>query len=351
MKNNLDQVLFAISKMNIPLLREILDPVLSYQDVDLGIFLRQLDSIFEEFKEDGAEELISLEGACVNLQCNPNQNRTTYRFYSKESRDYIDFRFILEPINESKNHRITDIFQCHCFKSQAEQNGWYGEEKYLFFYRDEKNDFSNNPDFLVHKELAIQANEYWKKSYETINLEEIEAWLIKFQSSFDFISNFESPPMFERMTWDNFYSDYKTLKDYYEIIPQVVQLFQMIDPKRDNHSEKELIGMVLKFENYFWDTEYDYFFQKVNEKNEFEIRFGKNEIKGGIIDIFIELWNWFLPTRKKLVEKYFALTEGELDQFYESEEYYFHELELERLGFHMDIRERARLRGEYIPLR
>jgi hypothetical protein len=352
MSNKLDQVIYAISKMDTLLLSEVLDPNTSFQDVELGVFLRQLESIFKEFKKDGDNELISLEGTCVNFDCNPNLNRTTFRFYGRESRDYIDFRFILEPIKVGKDYGITDIFQCHCFNCQIEQSGWYREEKYLFFYWDEKNDFSTIPDFILHKETAIKAMEYWDEiQNQTINFDEVGAWLMKYQSTYDFAQKFQRPPLFEKMSWDRFGSTYETLSDYFEIIPKVVQLFRLFDIKEGTLSEKELIDIILKFENYFGQTGYDYFINHENDRNELGICIGVKILIGKNIDQYINWWNWFGSTREKLVKKYFALSDGELDQIHENEGLFFQESELERLGFHMDIRERARQNGEYIPLR
>lgn len=351
MANFLKNVLHAFSQMDSLTIKDLLDPQNTYQDLEKNLFIEKLESIFEEFRSEGTSNLSVLEGACFSLDCNPTQNRTTYRFFSEKTRDYIDFRFILDPIKLSNDYAISDIYQCHCFKCHTDRNTRFGEEKILFIYWDEKNDFSKDADFLIYREIANEGLEKLKTFQGIINLEEIGAWLMKYQSAIGFIERFKKPPIFEKMKWDRFTSIYRRLKDFFEVIPKVVSLFQSDFEDWGKRSEDEMIECILRFENLFWETKYDYFFNFETKDGKYLINSEELILKGEVIDKFNSMWSRFLIERKRLVKKYFSLSDGELDQYYESNEYYFHETELERLGFHMEIRDRAKKNGEIIPLR
>lgn len=57
----------------------------------------------------------------------------------------------------------------------------------------------------------------------------------------------------------------------------------------------------------------------------------------------------FQPTQRNLVEKFFALTEDEIEKILELDDLEETDLNLNFLSTHLNIREKAKMNGEWIP--
>lgn len=337
----LNSVLNAFSAMDSDLLGKLLDSQNTYQEVSLDVFIKRLDDVFSEFKSGGDQRLKVASGFCMNRDCNPNQIRTAYRFYGDVTHNYLDFRFILDITDDLKDYQIADIYECSCLKCREDQNEWFEEKKSLSFYWDELNDFSDDPDYIIHKEVALEAEKEIREEGKKFTVEEIQVWLIKYQSTYDFIRNF-GDALQEMMEWDGFRFLYFDLQDLIERVPEIVSLFKLDYYLDDNCSEEELIEKVLKLE--------DYFFVTMEERNSLIVIIDNMAFLGGYFDEFYKLWDWFKQTQDKLIKKYYAFTESQEEIFLKQKYYDDPKKLLTQLGYHLQWRKQVKEMGINIPL-
>ena len=105
-------VVYFIERMNIAKINELLDPH-QYSDKDKPHFIELLNSVFEEFKENGTKRLFSQNGVCkgCNFGCKG------YSFVSELDGSHI------ELVLEESNNRVKDIYDCSNFASGTKATG------------------------------------------------------------------------------------------------------------------------------------------------------------------------------------------------------------------------------------
>jgi hypothetical protein len=347
----LNQVLKAFSEMNAKQIGELLDPQYTYQEVPLEVFVRKLEIIFVDFRKEGDEFLEVLTGNCCNLSCNPDKIRSAYKFVGNHTRNYLGFRFLLELTDGRDDYEITDIFHCHdiiCY----EPKDCYGEAFYMHIHMDEKHDYLSSPDQTVHTEIALRAVSELNNHKGPFTYEELEAWLLKFRSTFDFIEEgaVEIAP-FESLKWRSFSYSYGNLLCISECLRRIKEKgYLEAEYRTQKLTEKVLIEDFQEIEKIIFDEQCEHFFYDLTAEQDYRVHFQEKLLEGDIFNQFSSFWAWFIPLQEKLVKKYYALNEAETDEFIEEGDYFDPELTLKLLSFHMDIRKRARERGEYIPV-
>jgi len=347
----LNQVLKAFSEMDAQQIGELLDSQYTYQEVPLEIFIEKLEVVFEEFKKEGDTRLEILPGTCSNFYCNPDYIRTAYRFVGDQTRNYLDFRFLLELTDNKQDHTILDIFHCNSLNCQV-QKDWYAEPKFLKIHWNEKSDFKVDPDEILHSELALEAVQFLPLTPEFLSFEELNAWLLKYFPTFDFFVNSSMDyPFYETMSWDEFAQKYDRLNGCYKCV-STLEKNGYLDNRKKMHDlpEKALIEKVCEIENILIDGPLDEFFNDLNEEADYQMIIQETKLGGEIFDKLKRFLVWFNLLQKQLVQKYYALTESQTDEFIEAEDYLDPELTLKLLFFHMEIRSKAKARGEYIPV-
>lgn len=345
----LNQVLNAFSSMDAKELGELLNPDYTYQEVPLDTFLEKLEAVFRKLKKGGDTHLEILPGHCCELSCNPELIRTAYRFVGNQTRNYLNFRFITEPTDDGKDHIIKDIFVCYALRCH-EGKDWYGEKFSLEVYEDEKPGLHPSPEEIIYTEKALQAVSELMEDKEMLLVEEVEAWLMKYQPTFDFILECDNLYLFEAK-WSGFFHLYETLMSYLTFLKKwhsstlVIASIEEID--MDEDSTKEII---LEAERILEEGGLAFLLSQVIELNSFQPFSNYPSLKGKLVENFLRTWVWFRSRQKELVKKYYALTESETDEFLENDDYSDPQSTLKLLSFHLDIRNMAKERGEYIPL-
>lgn len=343
-----NQVLDAFSKMNAQLLGELLDPNQTYQNVNHTVFIRKMEELFREFRDQGDEYLEVQSGNCCELSCNPDLIRTAYRLVGNNTRNYLNFRFITEPTADLRDHLIKDIFECNFLRCH-EPKDWYGVEVSLWIYDDEKPDFYLNPDELIHTEIALRA-EAEMAIKEHYYLHEVRTWLEKYRSTFDFIfeNTFEKPD--RRMRWESFFYRFQSFERYLMFFEAwektlLVETYQ----NKIELPEEVLIEVILDAEKLIIDQDQEWIHYMLTPENGYKIPYGPPYYLGGIADLFSETWAWFKPQQCRLVEKYFALTDWEVEEFMDSLDVIDPEGRIKSLTFHLEVREKAKKAGKEIP--
>ena len=105
-------VVYFIERMNIAKINELLDPH-QYSDKDKPHFIELLNSVFEEFKENGTKRLFSQNGVCkgCNFGCKG------YSFISDLDKSHLDL------VIEESNERVKDIYDCTNFAGSTTATG------------------------------------------------------------------------------------------------------------------------------------------------------------------------------------------------------------------------------------
>lgn len=351
MSSYLQIILHCFSKMDIEGLRTYLKKDYSYQDTSQESFLDKIDVLFSELNRKGDNGLEVIEGNCVELSCRPNSIRTGYRFIGNVSRDYLDLRFILDGNIQSSESDILDIFTCNCFCTK-ETGKQLGNRNIIEVFLDEEVGFNPSIDFTIHSSMAKSAI-LESQSFKGVEVEFaiIEQWLVKYRSSFIYLD--EILRVFSKWSFGEFMQYYYDLNSLIEVIIQLdgVELPKVINLDSEMR-EKENKDWVVKFEE-IMAKDGSNFYEKfyLNGVGTYLDYWGEFLIVGGPIQKIGELiLNHFIPIKEALMEKYFALTESDLDKI--SEEYSFMEDPLslyKNLYQHLEIRERALKNGEQIP--
>jgi hypothetical protein len=92
----------------------------------------------------------------------------------------------------------------------------------MHIHLDEKQDYRSSPDQTVHTEIALRAMSELNSNKGPFTFEELEAWLLKFRSTFDFIEEgtVEVPP-FESLKWRSFSYSYGSLLCNFQCISRI----------------------------------------------------------------------------------------------------------------------------------
>jgi hypothetical protein len=102
-----DAVIYFFQRMDISMLKMVLDDTHTYQDFEKKEFLKKLDYAFTALHEAGNTYLNRYAGFCNSEEC--NFKCKGYSFVGNVSNDYMDL------ILEIKNNKVTDIYECTKF--------------------------------------------------------------------------------------------------------------------------------------------------------------------------------------------------------------------------------------------
>ena len=104
----LDAVLYFMQRLDIGMLKLILEDYFTYQDYDKKTFLKKLSNVFDEFLGKGNTYLNVFEGKCNSAACS-NLNCKGFSFVGNKTNHYMD---LIIQIKESK---VSDIYECYDF--------------------------------------------------------------------------------------------------------------------------------------------------------------------------------------------------------------------------------------------
>ncbi|MFN3999680.1 hypothetical protein [Algoriphagus sp.] len=346
----LNQVLSAFSSMDAKELSELLNPESTFQDLPKNLFVRKVEETFKEFKKAGDAFLEVESGNCCNLTCNPTLIRTAYRFTGDKTRNYLDFRFIVELTDDGKDHSILDIFECYSLRCK-ERKDWYGEQIRLSIFEDEMPGYKGSPDEVIHTEIALRAESEFIEGKDKLNLDEAETWILKYMPTYEFFNENGQFEPYHFWSWNNFYWFFKGIQHSLGFFKNWEKslVVEAIYLNLDLPDEETLIEIILNAEGILKENGEEYFVLALKEKNSFQIALYSLPFEGNLVDIFYRYWAWFAPRQETLVKKYFALNETETDEFLEDKDELTTAVNIRLLSFHLDIRKGAKDRGEDIP--
>ena len=107
----LDAVLYFLQRLDIGMLKLILEDYFTYQDYDKKTFLKKLSNVFDEFLGKGNTYLNIFEGKCNSAACS-NLNCKGFSFVGNKTNHYMDLIF------QIKENKISDIYECYDFQNE-----------------------------------------------------------------------------------------------------------------------------------------------------------------------------------------------------------------------------------------
>lgn len=346
MKTYLQLILDCFAVMDIDGLRLYLKDEFEYQNTSKEVFLDKIEVLFEKLKKSGDSSLKVSAGTCKNSECNPDSIRSGYRFIGNHSKNFFDLRVITSGDGLDQAIDIIDIFDCDSFDT-FENTGELGEKFSVLIYFDEEVRFYKSPEFLIYRRKALESfEELFTTPIKTVKLETVENWLSLNRLTADYI--LENDSDLEILSWMRFSYEYGWLDSLLQTIQNLNQAdIQLVI---ENDAEERLIEKILHIEMIL-ETGYNFCRVLQKEGRSYSLNYCKmllivgneiNKIGGFLVEIF-------QPLQKSLVEKYFALTEDEIDKILELEDLEETDLNLDLLSTHLNIREKAKMNGEWIP--
>ncbi|MEY2702156.1 MAG: hypothetical protein RLY43_789 [Bacteroidota bacterium] len=107
LESQADAVLYFFQRMDISMLKLVLDDARTYQDFEKKEFLKKLDYAYTTLLDAGNTYLNRYAGFCNSEEC--NFKCKGYSFVGNVTNDYMDL------ILEIKNNKVTDIYECSKF--------------------------------------------------------------------------------------------------------------------------------------------------------------------------------------------------------------------------------------------
>lgn len=358
MTTYLDQVLDCFARMDIKGLRVLLKDEYTYYNVHKAAFLERLGELFEEFKADDVEccQLEIYPGAFGSLEYDQFRSSLGYRFIGFGGA-YFDLGVTLEK-DENGQDDITDIYPCDHLITNARIEE-LGESRTLWVYEDDRVTFNRDANYQILVKFALDANSRWIETFENkkITLSDIHTWLRMHETTYfeirDF--NFDQDSIWK---WDKFLRLYYNLDKFVNFLQDfrhdVDRLNKVGEMQLD---ETALMPWILDIER---RMEESYYYEIYGCVFEIDQLGSERKITIGLIISFLldevsiapteKFLAWFEYERKKLLIKYFSLTQGEYDDFLENSDDIMDICQvISQLSYHLDIRDKFRKQGIYIP--
>lgn len=358
MNKNLVQILDFLSKMEVKGLNLVLEDDLTYYDVSKKDFLGRLNEFFDEFKSNcpNQKKLKFYPGACCNSSCELHLGRTAFRFVSEEDGIYFDLRFILGK-KEDGTEFVKDIFTCYELVTNESISG-LTISKNFWVYEDDKISVELEPN---HHLLVNQAEEgilSWETNFKdkAISLQEINSWIIKFESTYLEIGGFKEYYL-THWRWDNFLKLFHDIRKLYQFISDFQEDFEKMEEIINSFiSENDLLNTILEWENRLeseYAELYGPIFSILKEENYFSVTIRLEttvKVLDSILGKAVQFLESFDKEREKLLIKYFSFTRSELEEFEENTRSPYELYQVAKsLNYHMGIREKFRNQGILIP--
>jgi hypothetical protein len=196
--------------MNIDNLRLYLNEEYLYQDTTKEIFLNEIESIFESYKNSEDTELIIYNGKCAGKTCE-NCGKQGYRFVGNNSKNYFDLLF------EMNGEDITDICSCPQFNTNDEIDN-LGEKGEIEINLDDQASYVKTPEYWAKLYAATTA---WSEIITTppriVSFNELCYWIDKNAVTDSLIGRFDLFGEPDIMKWTQFsilYADLKKIRSY-----------------------------------------------------------------------------------------------------------------------------------------
>lgn len=106
-----ETVLYFFQRLNIDILKLLLDDANTYQDFEKKAFLKKLDYVFDDLLQAGNTYLNRYDGFCNSEEC--NFKCKGYSFLGNVTNDYVDFIF------DVRDNRVFDMYECSRFRCNS----------------------------------------------------------------------------------------------------------------------------------------------------------------------------------------------------------------------------------------
>jgi hypothetical protein len=113
LQTQIDAVLYFLQRLDINMLKLVLDDSFTYQNFEKPLFIKKLDAALNDFIEAGDTYLNRYKGFCNAESC--NYKCKGYSFVGNKSHNYFDL------IIDVKDGVVNDIYECYSFKSENER--------------------------------------------------------------------------------------------------------------------------------------------------------------------------------------------------------------------------------------
>lgn len=231
-----ETIIKAIKEMNINLLDVVLDNNIAYMDVSKDLFLEKLKNKFDNLKNKGINEFVSVsKGTCE--KCYKGCGGVT--FLTKNN-DFLDLLFI------EKNNEIEDLFLCSTFNNKEELNKQ--NRIYFSFKKDETVNYNPSPTLLLQQQQIEKAKKEFKK-FEN-NITDIETLVIWLENVTELFAQVRYK-IWNYSFVEPFVSLYTTVENISELITNYsIAKKAMIEFNNiDISNEKEVVNWLVKYEN------------------------------------------------------------------------------------------------------
>ena len=226
-------IIEAITEMNIDLLNVVLDNDKAYMEVSKDLFIKTLSNKFEILKKQGITKFEQVSKGSCN-KCYKGCNG--YTFLTKNN-DYLDLLF------KEENNEIIDLFRCSAFKNKETLI----KKKciYFRFKKDESKNYNPSPHIsFLQKQVKIAVKEFEKFENKITDIEEFISWFKDNKKLYNSVKNFDWDYNF---VWP-FLSIYVTIKNFNELVNNHNSSKQALS-EFDNSNEKSIIDWLIKYEN------------------------------------------------------------------------------------------------------
>ena len=256
-------ILNNFASMNIENLRLFLNEDILYQDTTKAVFLDQVESIFEAYKNSGDTQLLIYTGNCSSKPCG-NCGKKGYRFLGNNSRNYLDLLF------ETTEDDITDIFYCRRFKTHVELDklGVRGE---LEVNLDEQVTYEKTPEYWSK---VYAANKAWSEIITTpprvVNFDELEYWIEKNEVTDSLIGSYDFTEA--QMKWTRFSTLYDNLRNIRAYISNHLDEFKQANLEaRQIEKEQDLVDWIVKYEDIHESSSIDFKYNWIKDKQRYKL--------------------------------------------------------------------------------
>jgi hypothetical protein len=228
-----NEIINAITELDIDLLDAILDNDKTYMEVSKDLFIKTLSKEFDVLKKQGVTKFEKVSKGTCN-KCYKGCNG--YTFLTKNN-DYLDLLF------KEENNEIVDLFRCSDFKN--EENLIKKNCIYFRFKKDESKNY--NPLSYIaslQKQAEVAVKEFEKFENKITDIEEFVFW---------FKDNKKLYHSVKDLHWDynfvwSFLSIYVTIENFDKLVRNHISAKKALS-EFDNSNEKSVIGWLIKYEN------------------------------------------------------------------------------------------------------
>lgn len=328
-KTNKEGLVKAISEMDMVALEMILEDDLSYQDTSKKIFLKKLNEIFIEFKNED-NILIPYEGKCQSEEC-VNKNKYGIAFVGNKSKRYLNLL-----IEENENGKIRDIYSCYDFCTDQNTIDKSKRRFSITIYNDEKVDFIPNSTYTYLKNKCARAiYELQSITDRLITKDELIEWVSKYEFLF---SSFELPPLFYKVQ-NKFFNLYHDVNKIYEFLNLEEEATKAINEfkKVDIDDEPQLLKWLVKYEHFH----YDLILLRHDSISEFALVNGKEKISKELNIYFnIEILRKCIDLENIIDKYYYAMIDK-----YNTETFEQNEIQIDNCDKRYSLRNHLEKRG------